>query len=186
MTDQVITNATPANAAASNTPTPVTAVETPASFDQWLADQPANIQELFDTHVDGLKSALTNERDGRKELEKQLRTLGKQADKGSELETQLGKLADDVKQSENKAAFYEGAHEAGVKNLKLAWIAAKEYDVFDRSGNVDFGRLKAAVPELFATSTKTVVSANAGAGANQQGIVKPDMNNWLRTASGHG
>lgn len=181
-TTQAATNAAQTTQAATNT-TQVAA--TPSSFDKYIADQPDAIKELFDTHIDGLKSALDSERTGRKDLEKQLRNLSKQATEGSDLKTQLDQLAENVKQSDSRAAFYEGAHEAGVRNLKLAWVAAKEYDVLDTKGNVDFGKLKTFVPELFTQPVKTVVAtANAGNGANQAGVAKPDMNTFLRTATG--
>lgn len=159
-------------------------IETPESFEKWLVDQPETVKELFDSHIDGLKSALDSERSGRKELEKQLKNLSKQAGEGSELKTQIDKLTTDMQQSDSRAVFYEGAHEAGVKNLKLAWIAAKEYDVQDRNGNVDFVKLKSFVPELFATQTKVVPPANAGNGAGQVAAAQPDMNMFLRRATG--
>ena len=162
----------------------VAKTETPESFEKWLVDQPEAVKELFDSHIDGLKSALDSERSGRKELEKQLKNLSKQAGEGSELKTQIDKLTTEMQQSDSRAVFYEGAHEAGVKNLKLAWIAAKEYDVQDRNGNVDFAKLKSFVPELFATQTKVVPPANAGNGANQAPVAQPDMNMFLRRATG--
>lgn len=182
-TTQQATN-TPSNGQQAAQQQAAAKTETPESFEKWLVDQPETVKELFDSHIDGLKSALDSERSGRKELEKQLKSLSKQAGEGSELKTQIDKLTTEMQQSDSRAMFYEGAHEAGVKNLKLAWIAAKEYDVQDRNGNVDFVKLKSFVPELFATQTKVVPPANAGNGAGQVAAAQPDMNMFLRRATG--
>ena len=166
---------------AATTETTTDTADTPASFDAWLASQPEEITKLYDSHVDGLKSALDGERSSRKELEKQLRQLSKTATEGSELKKQIDDFANNLQQAESRAAFYEEAHSAGVKNLKLAWAAAQTFDAKDRDGNVDFDKLKKAAPELFITTVKTP-PANAGAGAGQQGLTKPDMNAFMRGA----
>lgn len=164
------------------TETTTAATDAPASFDAWLASQPEEIAKLYDTHVDGLKSALEGERTSRKDLEKQLRQLSKTATEGSELKKQIDEFANNLQLSESRAAFYEEAHSAGVKNLKLAWAAAQTFEAKDRNGNVDFAKLKEAAPELFALPVAKTPPANAGAGAGQQGIVKQDMNAFMRNA----
>lgn len=155
------------------------------SFDKWMASQPDNIKDLLDDHTSGLKSALDDERRERRALAARIKELSKTADAGSDLQKQLETLTGKMTETDAKATFYEGAHEAGVKNLRLAWIAAKEFDLIGKNGAVDFAALKATAPELFAI--KTPPPANAGSGANQgNGIVTPDMNRAIRALSGRG
>lgn len=155
----------------------------PESFDKWIAAQPDGIKDLFDDHVDGLKSALEDERRERKGLAARLKELGKQADVGSELQKQLESLTGQMTEADTKASFYEGAHEAGVKNLRLAWIAAKEYDLINK-GKVDFVQLKQLAPELFGVAKAAPPAGNAGNGAGQAGIQQPDMNRAIRAMAG--
>ena len=77
-TTQQATN-TPSNGQQAAQQQAAAKTETPESFEKWLVDQPETVKELFDSHIDGLKSALDSERSGRKELEKQLKNLSKQA-----------------------------------------------------------------------------------------------------------
>ena len=141
---------------------------------------------VIDTHIGGLKSALKDERDGRKALEKQLRDLSKQAEEGSALRTQLDKMAEEQSTTSAKAMFFEQAHDAQVKNLRLAWLAAQDYGLVDaRTGEADFAKLRQQAPELFVA--KPVPSANAGAGAKQPGVNDGrSMNDFIRTAAGRG
>jgi hypothetical protein len=176
-------NAVPVVAEQTEAPTNDTpAVETPESFDKWISAQPETIRGLFDSHIDGLKSALEGERTTRKTAEKELRKLSALATDGSELKTQLERMAADAEVAEKKATFYADAHEAGVKNLRVAWAAAKELGTHTRSGDVDFAKLKEVAPELFASTKTPVPPANAGNGAGQQGVVKAGMNDFIRNA----
>lgn len=158
------------------------AVEVPESFDKWISAQPETVRKLFDSHVDVLRSTLDTERTNSRNLEKQLRAISKNAGNDTELKKQIDDLADTAKQAESKATFYAEAHEAGVKNLKLAWAAAKEFDTHTRSGDVDFAKLKEAAPELFVSTKTPVPPANAGNGSGQQGVVKAGMNDFIRNA----
>lgn len=162
---------------------PTTAAVT---FDTVYGALPPEQRGVIDTHIGGLKSALKDERDGRKALEKQLRDLSKQAEEGSTLRTQLDKLAEDQAVTTAKATFFEQAHEAQVKNLRLAWLAAQDYGLVDaKTGEADFTKLKQQAPELFAA--KPVPSANAGNGARQGGVTDgKSMNDFIRTAAGRG
>lgn len=159
-----------------------TTAEAVENFDTWISKQPETVRNSFDTHVDGLKSALKSERDERKTLEKQLRDLSKSAETGSEFKVQVDKLANDLQESDNKATFYSEAHDAGVKNLKLAWVAAREFGAIDRYGKVDISKLRINAPEVFTTPRLATPPANAGNGANQDGVTKPDMNSFMRGA----
>ena len=155
----------------------------PVSFEDWYKGLAPEQQEAVDTHIDGLKSALKSEREERKTVERQLREIAKRAEEGSDLRQQLDTLATEQATANAKATFYEQAHGAGVKNLRLAWLAAADAGLVDaKSGECDFGRLKQAAPELFAP--KLAAGNNAGNGAGQTGVKEPSMNDWLRAAAG--
>jgi len=154
----------------------------PVTFETVYAALTPEQQEVLDGHIDGLKSALKGERDGRKSLEKQLRDLARSAEEGSTLRTQLDKLAADQASATAQTAFYEAAHQANVRNLRLAWLAANDAGLVDKTGDVDFEKLKQVAPELFAA--KTLPTANAGNGAGQAGARQPSMNDFLRAARG--
>lgn len=154
------------------------------TFDAWYAALSTDVKDLLDDHTSGLKSALDDERRQRKSLATTVKELSKSAEAGSDLQKQLETLTGQMGEADTKATFYEGAHEAGVKNLRLAWIAAKEYDLVDRHGKVDFTQLKTAAPELFAS--KLPPPANAGSGANQSGARVHDMNAAIRQMAGRG
>lgn len=169
-----------------NGETPASPDATPVTFEAVYTALPPEQRGVIDTHIGGLKSALKDERDGRKALEKQLRDLSKQAEEGSQLRTQLDKLAEEQSTTSAKAMFFEQAHDAQVRNLRLAWLAAQEYGLVDaKTGEADFAKLKQQAPELFAA--KPVPSANAGAGAKQPGVNDGrSMNDFIRTAAGRG
>lgn len=163
--------------------TPTAETKQPVSFEDWYKTLQPEQQEAVDTHIDGLKSALKSERDERKTVERQLRDLARKAEEGSELRTQLDRLATEQATANAKATFYEQAHGANVKNLRLAWLAAADAGLIDaRSGECDFGKLKDVAPELFAT--RLAPTANAGNGAGQTGVREPSMNDFLRQAAG--
>lgn len=156
----------------------------PVTFEDWYKTLGPDHQEVLDTHIDGLKSALKSERDERKAVERQLRDLAKQADEGSELRSQLDRMAADAQMATAKAEFFQAGHAANVKNLRLAWLAATDAGLVDaKTGECDFGKLKQVAPELFAQKP-TLGGNNAGNGATQTGAAQPSMNDWLRSAAG--
>lgn len=154
----------------------------PLTFDKWYGGLDDATKDLFDDHVDGLKSALTSERNERKKLAAQIKELSGKADKGSELATQLEKLTGDMGKLDQKAQFYEDAHNADVANLRLAWLAAQDLDLIGKDGKVDFNKLREAAPELF--RKKVTPPANAAQGATQAGAAQPTMNSFIRKAAG--
>ena len=160
------------------------ASEQPITFETVYKALPETQRGAIDAHVSGLKTALNDERSGRKELERKLRDLSKQAEEGSAIRAQLDKLAEEQATTTARATFFEAAHDAQVKNLRLAWLAAQEYGLIDaRTGEADFGKLRQMAPELFAV--KPTPTANAGSGAKQNGVADGrNMNDWIRLASG--
>jgi len=164
--------------------TPATDAALPVTFETVYKALGTEQRGAIDAHVSGLKTALTDERTGRKELEKKLRELSRQAEEGSALRTQLDKLAEEQSTTTAKATFFEAAHDAQVKNLRLAWLAAQEYGLLDpKTGEADFAKLRQQAPELFAP--KLTPTANAGNGAKQAGAVDgKSMNDFIRAAAG--
>lgn len=152
-------------------------------FDDWLKGQDENIQSMLEGHTKGLKSALESERGSRKDLEKQLREMAKASEKGSDLQTQLNSLADELQGADRKADFYEAAHAAGVRNLKLAFTVATSDEMFDKHGRVNFNEMKKAYPELFATN-QPAPRGDAGNGTNSTKPKSGGMNTFIRNAAG--
>ena len=164
--------------------TPEGAREAPVTFEAVYRSLPEPQRGAVDAHIGGLRNALADERNGRKELEKQLRNLSKQAEEGSALKTELDRLAGEQAITTANTTFFEAAHEAQVKNLRLAWLAAQDFGLIDaKTGEADFAKLRQMAPELFAQ--KPAPQGNAGNGATQGGVANGrNMNDWIRAASG--
>jgi len=154
-------------------------------FGNWLKGQPEEIRTMLDDHTKGIKTALDSERGNRKELEKQLRDLAGKAEKGSQAEQELTGAADKIAEADRKADFYEAAHAAGVRNLKLAYTVAVSDEMFDRRGGVNFELLKQHYPELFGTTQKAP-AGNAGSGTGGSQATGATMNDWIRHKAGRG
>lgn len=153
------------------------------TYETWHESLPQEQKTLIANHTQSLKGALDSERETRKGLEKQVRDLAKKADAGSETQTQLTKLADDLQAADRKADFYEAAHTAGVKNLKLAFTVAVADEMFDKHGRVNFDEMKKSYPELFLG--KTTPAGNAGDGTHQNHPAgSNDMNALIRRRAG--
>jgi hypothetical protein len=148
-------------------------------YETWIAEQPETVRAMLDGQTSKLKSALTSERERSKGLEKDLRDAASKAEKGSEAEKRLNQLADQVQAESKKSAFYESAVAAGVNNLKLAFLAATQDDLFKKDGSPDFDALKKSYPELFGTTQ----SNGAGEGSNTPDG-KFDMDAYIRNQLG--
>lgn len=154
------------------------------TFEAWLEAQPdevkTKVKPLIEAHTNGLKNALDSERTARGTAEKQLRDLAKKAEKGSELETALNKQADEMAGLQKQSSFFDKAHVAGVKNLKLAYLAANQAGLVTDKGECDFAKLKTEYPELF----QAVANANAGNGTGGNGTQSFSMNDEIRRRAG--
>lgn len=152
----------------------------PQTFDEWLAGQPEAVKALLDEHMRGLKSALESERQRAREFQKELRAAARQMEAGSEARKQIEEMAGRLAEIDRRAQFYDAAHLAGVTNLKLAYLAAREAGLIDDEKGCDFEKLRRAYPELFRRSAP---AASAGAGTER---VAPaaDMNAFIRRAAG--
>lgn len=181
--------------------------ETPPveSYQALYDSLPKEHRKLIDDEIGGLRSALQNERTGRKEdnatLKKQLKELQKQLEEGTEARTSLDeiigerdKVNEKLDLETERSDFFLSAHEAGVINLKLAWLAVqeerannKESEMFDKKGRVDFDTLKEQHPQLFAQEkpAPTVrTRAGSGHGSTNSPAPKRDMNFIIRREAG--
>lgn len=156
---------------------------TPETWELALAALPEEVQTLYTEHTTGLRSALTGERKERKSLAKQLRDVSAKLEENSEARTELEQMTTQLDDAEKRADFVEDAVKEGVRNPRLAWLAAKEdEEAFDRRGNVNWAHLKEQYPELFAPERST--RSNAGAGTNNDRAQPRDMNRIIRRAAG--
>lgn len=159
--------------------------EMPLTFDSWLETQDDNIKTLIGDHTSGLKSALQTERQQRTELAKALKDATKDLEEGSKARDALDGLSAKLDAHEQQLAFYETATAAGVTNLKLAWIAAREAGAIDKRGNVNIETLKADYPELFKQKSPPITPGNGGNGAGGSGLPSmKNMDNFIRAATG--
>jgi len=154
------------------------------SFDGWIAEQPDNVKTLVAQHTTGLKSALEAERTERKNQAKQLRDALAKAEKGSETEKALQEITGRAEQAERRAAFFEEAVRAdvGCTNARAAFLVATAENLFTRTGDPDWKRIKDAAPELFG---RKLPSANAGNGT-QTPPKNGGMNDFIRRSAGRG
>lgn len=153
------------------------------TFETWLEKQDDTVKDLYSAHTTGLRSALDSERAASKAAQAQLRELAKKAEKGSELETALNQQIEKLSALEKQSAFQDKAHAAGVRNLKLAYLAAAQAGLVGEKGECDFAKLRTEYPELFA-SAPAPAPANAGNGTGGATPGKVDMNQAIRQALG--
>ena len=157
--------------------------ETPATtWESILEGLPEEAKGLYEQHTHGLKSALDAERQQRQDLAKQLRDASAQLDAGSAAKAQLEKLQTQLEETQRRADFATEASGQGVANVRLAYLAAQEFDLFDRRGNVRWDELKKAAPELFVQPAPA--RGNAGAGTATTPTPTADMNAYIRRMAG--
>lgn len=159
----------------------------PLTYDTWHEALTDDVKSLLDTHVTGLKTALTSERDQRKTLATELRDATAKLEEGSDARKALETMTGKFEALEQRAQFYEdaGKPEIGCPSPKLAYLAAKEGDFFDGRGNVNWTKLKENYPELFVKPK--LAPADAGAGVGQTASAKAGgMNAYIRAAAGRG
>jgi len=150
----------------------------------WVKDQSDEVRTMLSGWENGLKTALNSERDARRDLEKQVRDLAGKAEKGSQAQTELTQLADQIAEADRKVNFFEAAHLAGATNLKLAYLVAVQDDLFDKKGQVDFETMKKSYPELFTGTVKQPVKANSGEGRSDNQSPAGSMNAFIRKSAG--
>lgn len=156
----------------------------PPDFDAWLKTQDEPTQTLISGRFEKLEGALRGEREGRKTLEKQLKTLSGKTEEGSELRQQLDKALADFQAEGDRADFYEDSLKQGVSDLRLAWLAySADKEKYTRRGQVDWDSLKADHPSLFAGPAAPRANAGAGTGTQTPGG-QASMNDLIRGKAG--
>lgn len=156
---------------------------TPPTWETTLETLTEEQRGLFDAHVQGLRGALDSERQQRRDFERQLREATGQLEEGSELRTQLEEMTARLDEAERRADFASEAGRQGVTNVHLAWLAARDAELFDRRGNTDWAALRERCPELFSDRQQQRAAGNAGAGTNTP-PAPTDMNTAIRRAAG--
>src|SRR5665648_90028 len=159
-----------------------------ATPESWFGALPEDAQTIaqkwHDEKVVGLKSALGSERDDRKTdrtaFQKQLTdAIAKASGEGK---AELEKISASLSESGTRSDFYADAHEAGAGDLRLAWAAVKEYELYDRKGNPDIEALKTKCPYLFQSAKPVVPHVGAGSGTQQKPSAAHDFDTNLRAA----
>jgi hypothetical protein len=92
---------------------------------------------------------------------------------------QLTEQADRLQALEKQTSFFDRAHSAGVRNLKLAYLAAQQAGLIDDKGEADFTKLRTVYPELFFQAP----TANAGNGTSETRTAN-NINDAIRRAAG--
>ena len=157
--------------------------ETPApTWESILSGLPDDQKALYEQHTQGLQSALKAERQQRQDLAKQLREATGQLEAGSKARADLEALQVQLEETQRRADFATEASGQGVANVRLAYLAAQEFDLFDRRGNVRWDELKKAAPELFVQPAPA--RGNAGAGTATTPTPTEDMNAYIRRMAG--
>lgn len=158
----------------------------PVVWDEFIQGQGEPVREAFTQHVSGLRTALSDERDARKGLEKQLRDLGKEAEKGSKLEAQLNSMADTLAGRQQQLEFYEEASQRGIQYLDVAYNTAVSAQAIDGRGRINWELLEDKYPIIFKPTKPKPPEAGAGSGTDNQTPPGPakDMNAFIRAKAG--
>ena len=156
--------------------------ETPPTWDSILEGLPEEAKGAYEQHTQGLQSALRAERQQRQDLAKQLREASSQLEAGSKARQDLEALQAQFEDAQRRADFATEAGSHAVSNVKLAYLAAQEFDLFDRRGNVQWDELRNQAPELF--TQPQPARGNAGSGTSAPPSQAQDMNAHIRRMAG--
>ena len=149
-------------------------------YENWLNKQPGEIQELVTRQQRALRDALVDERSRRKQLSASVKSLEAKTTGNAEVQAELAAMRGQLKDAQQRTQFYESAP-SDVANPRLAFIAAKEIGAISEKGErVDWDQMRKEMPELF--RKVSIPTANAGAGAKQDGAAGTSMNDFIRTA----
>jgi len=151
------------------------------TYESWFEGQDDSIKELINGHQSGLKSALKTERENGKKLTGELKSLSKELESGTAAKEQIDQLTARLEAADQRTVAYESLQSAGVKNLKLGFLAAQADDLIRNDGTIDLAILKERNPELFVNGTPPPSGAGNGGG---NGTPKATMNDFIRAAAG--
>lgn len=149
------------------------------TFDAWYQKLPENHRTLVDGHVSPLRNALERQKAANAELKERLSaTL---ASKETDAAAKVAEFQAKLEESNRQTTFYESAVGAGIKNLSLAYMAAKQDGLIKADGTIDAVAMKTKHPELFSVSTPP---ADAGSGTSSSTPAPTSFNSALRQAFG--
>jgi len=157
--------------------------DTSQSWEDFLKTLAPEAQELYNGHVAGLKSTVSNTRKERDDLASKLKKATETVEKGSEAQKQLDAISAELEEQKLRADFAEMAvkPEIGCSNPKLAWLVAKQEGYFDKKGNPDWEAIRKTAPELFIKMPKTITGGgNSGDNSNPSNSI----NAAIRKAAG--
>ena len=150
-----------------------------ASFAEFMAAQPPEVQALYQAETAGLTSALDKERDKAKSASAQLRELAKTADPETAKRLQA---AADEKDAENKALktqleFTTAAVKLGCRAPEKAWAVAQ-------ATGLTAEQMKADADWAFLFTASKPPDARAGNGTSGSGSAPITMNDLIRGKAG--
>ena len=149
-------------------------------YENWLSKQPGEIQELVTRQQRALRDALVDERSRRKQLSAAVKSLEAKTTGNQDVQAELAAMRGQLVDAQQRTQFYESAP-SDVANPRLAFIAAREIGAISEKGErVDWDLIRREMPELF--RKVSIPTANAGAGAKQDGAAGTSMNDFIRTA----
>jgi hypothetical protein len=163
---------------------PPAAPKSPASWEEYMASLPDDLQGLYEAHTTGLRNTVQATRSERDALSRQLADITKALGKDpSEAKRLLEQMSSDLDSARLRADFYEiaGRPETGCSNPRLALLAAQEIGAIDAKGRVSWETLKTQFPELF---QKRAPDGRAGVGTGTPPPARIDMNAMIRRAAG--
>ena len=153
-----------------------------ATWESILAEMPDEQRGLYDQHISGMRNALEGEKERRRELSERLQAATNQLEAGSAVRQELEQMKAQLEETQKRADFATEAGSHAVTNVKLAYLAAQEFDLFDRRGNVQWDELRNQAPELF--TQPQPARGNAGSGTSAPPSQAQDMNAHIRRMAG--
>ena len=130
--------------------------------------------------IGGGRIILVDERSRRKQLSASVKSLEAKTTGNHDVQAELSAMRGQLVDAQQRTQFYESAP-SDVANPRLAFIAAREIGAISEKGErVDWDLIRREMPELF--RKVSIPTANAGAGAKQDGAAGTSMNDFIRTA----
>ena len=158
----------------------------PATFDEWYKGLPQGAKTLLDNHVAGLKNALQSQKDDNKALRDKLQTAVTEGK--ADAETRLAAVQTELNETKQRNTFLEGAGKLGLKNPKLAYIAAKDSGLLHEDGSIKEDKFREQFPELIGDSGgaggNKKPATGAGAGTGGKPVGEMNWNDAVRASAG--
>lgn len=166
-------------------------------FDAWLEKQADDIKKTVTDFVQGLRNAYDRTKDELKQSKETNDTLrteltGIVKQKDSDATAQVEQFKSKLDEAERRSLFYEAIAGKGVKNAKLAYVAAREGGFLENMATFSVDKFKEGFGELFAEpaaateqNTNTANTATGGGTGGAGGDVNSmTWNDALRSLAG--